>query len=407
VLATPGTVDPYLRSGTWDNPRSGTGRPSAVRSDNLEPSGGVGYRLLQTFEGRPSRALADPRVAIEHNEGALGVRVLISLILVVLGALLGAELALIGVTTPTSPSAHLPATSANASFAPVSPASVGVGSPLVPGNSAPPVADPRSYLTDAAAEGAHEGFTPIARGGESYFARVISATPGKMDWWRFATALPTWGGGSTDAPYFANSAGATSLRSSGTGNVASVPSLIRGIANCAVSLSSTSYLDAFDYWVNPGTDEILSVEFWFNLRTDPKGGALIGQYGDGAGWMVTASDHRLTLRVGDAPLLVTGAIWDLNQTYHVVVVIGGEQLPTPDYVSRIYVNGVDVARGFLPTTERGIPNESSRFEIGSYANGAGDPGVDMTIDEVVIYNRMLQPNEVAQHYNAGIGLTWP
>jgi hypothetical protein len=206
---------------------------------------------------------------------------------------------------------------------------------------------------------------------------------------------------------FLNSVGATSLRTQGGGTVTIAPGLIPGDASPSAKLAGGSYLDGVDYRVWPMPDEtIMAVEFWINFDSILGDTGLVGEWGsDGShnsGWMIYSDSGSIRMYVTGNNIAVS-SIFAANQTYHVVACWGGSQSPTADYVSRAYVNGVQVLSGNLVLSVAGTTyNEAIRFQIGQYANGAGGNALHGRIQDVSIYNRMLQPAEVRQHYQAGL-----
>lgn len=265
------------------------------------------------------------------------------------------------------------------------------------------IPDPRQYDVAATSPGS-SGFTPITNPGNSYYAQVIKSTPGLMNWWRLGKTFATWGTTSPNPPFWSNSAGAASLWSPNGSALGS--GLITGDADGAAVLTTSRYLEAFDYRAMSSTGEILSAECWVNLSNLGTDTALIGEWQSNVGWMIYNAAGTLKLYVAgshiDAPSpIVTGTL------YHVVGVWGGQQSPTPDYLSRLYVNGIEVVNGLMPLASGSIDTFATRFQVNQYGSAGGTGLAAGTWDEIALYTRMLQPDEIAQHYNAGLGLTWP
>lgn len=262
--------------------------------------------------------------------------------------------------------------------------------------------DLRTYDTNHTAAG-DTGFDAIARqtfnGRMSPYAKVIASTPGLAQWWRLNYTAPDWG-----TTQYGNSAGATTLRTLGAGTVTAAPGLVPGDPSPSAKLAGGSYLDAGDYRVFPmGAEAIMSVEFWVNFDSLLSDVGLVGEWISSSGWMVYYNTGGgLGQYVGDASLNSASGVFVAGQTYHVVCVWGGSSGPTADFVSRAYVNGVQVISGNLVISSGLHPpyTENTRFEIGQYGNGAGANALHGRIQDVSIYNRMLQPREVAQHYQA-------
>lgn len=287
--------------------------------------------------------------------------------------------------------------------------------------------DPRTYYrawTAGNGSGGNTDETPIAspyaagaiRGQLSPYARAVLSTPGLMNWWRLGKTLtqaqasppPT---SFTKAPFFANSAGAATLRTQGTGTASLVAGLIPGDPDGACKLDGSSYLDAFDYKAQCSTWEVQSVECWIKLSSLSTEFGIVAEWGNGvnstseSGWMLycPGSSGDLRLYSGDAILTASAAL-AANKLYHIVGVWGGQESSTPDYYTRIYLNGVCVANGLEAVTTFFMNPASgsySRLNIGAYNQGLANGGfLNGVVDEVSTYNRMLQPEEVAQHYQA-------
>lgn len=285
--------------------------------------------------------------------------------------------------------------------------SVPVPDPINPGDVLP---DPRTYFrpyTAGGGQGGSMGETPIAPfcangvtgGVMSSYAKAVSSTPGLMNWWRLNKDVNVNRTG--EAPYFANSCGAATLRTLGSGTATLVPGLIANDPDLAVNLNG-KHLNAFDYRAYISTNEVWSAEMWVRPSSLGADTAMMGEWMNGDGWLLyslTGSDLRL---YAGSSYIEAPNVLSVNQTYHIVGVWGGFQGPQPDYQSRIYVNGICVKAAFLVASPN-LANFGCQFEIGRYKNGGGQRAFNGVVDEVAMYNRMLQPEEVAQHYAAGIG----
>lgn len=269
-----------------------------------------------------------------------------------------------------------------------------------------PVTDVRQYDTAATFLSGGTGFTPITNPGSTYFARVMASTPGLIHWWRLGKTFSSWGGISTDTPMWANSAGAVTLWSPNGATLAG-SGLLTGDPDKAATLTTTQYLEGFDYFVKPGTHEVMTAECWVNITSAGVGtdSALMGEWQSNVGWMLHVGPSGALSLYGGSSHVDAPANLSLGTAHHVVGVIGGIQSPTPDYYSRLYVDGALVASGLL-TSSSNIDTVASRFQINQYASGAGT-GFAGTVDEVAVYSRMLQPDEITQHYQAGLGVVWP
>lgn len=276
------------------------------------------------------------------------------------------------------------------------------------GQSAAILDDPRTYYrtwTPGGGAGGNTDENPIApythNGRMSVYARAVAATPGLVHWWRFDKTLTSAGSstvGTSSPPYFANSAGATTLRSQGAGTPFRTRGLIPGEDGFGCDLNG-GYLDAFDYRAFLTTNEVMTAELWVDFRSLLSDVGLMGEWLSNSGWMLYSSTGTdLRMYFCDAYVGATGVL--STGRHHIVGVLGGNQSPTPDYYGHLYVDGVNVASGLTVNTVTGVNNSSVRFEIGNYGNGAGTHNLDGIVDEVAIYSRMLQPEEVKQHYQA-------
>lgn len=257
--------------------------------------------------------------------------------------------------------------------------------------------DPRTYDTVHTAAG-DTGFDQITKPASlSPYKKVIAATPGLAMWWPLNKIGTVYNGGLTTG--YLNAAGGTTLATSGT--VANAAGLIPGDRNGSAHLTS-AHLDAYDYRVWPMCDEtMMSVEFWINFDSISNDVGLVGEWGSSVGWTIIQVNGDLRMYVGPNFLAATG-VFATGKTYHVVGVYGGNQSPTGDFLSRLYVNGTSVQSGNLVATGSTVTvNTSVPFQIGQYANSGGTSSLSGRIQDVAIYNRMLQPAEVRQHYAAG------
>lgn len=263
--------------------------------------------------------------------------------------------------------------------------------------------DPRTYYrqwTPGSGTGS-DGENPIApytHGGQtSSYAKAVASTPGLSHWWRFDQALGAVNGAPPLAPYWANSCGATTFRSLGHATKR-VPGLIPSeVGGFACDLDGGS-LSAFDYRVIPTTLEVMSAEIWVYFRSLRDDVNIMGAWGGGAGWMIYESNSDLLIYAGAGHLTARNVL--TPGLHHIVGVWGGQQAPHGDYKTRLYVDGQCVLSGELVTPP--INNDNVWFEIGRYSNNRGANTIDGIVDEPAVYSRMLQPEEVAQHYAVGM-----
>jgi signal peptidase I len=163
-----------------------------------------------------------------------------------------------------------------------------------------------------------------------------------------------------------------------------------------------------DERLTPG--DTFSVELWFRT-TSRRGGELIGFHDTPTGatgahdrTLFLDDDGRLTFGVeagGDRRVATTTAAYDDGEWHHVVGTAG------PATGLRLYVDGVEVATGPDATS-------ATAFD-GHWRLGGGDgvldawPGaassgyVAATLDEVSVYDRVLNAQEVAWRHRAATG----
>lgn len=267
------------------------------------------------------------------------------------------------------------------------------------------IPDPRQYLTTPTNGGGAGGstlFTPIAPRGNSLFARVVSTIPGVMHWWRLGTALSTWGAqGAANDPYFPNSAGPTTLWS--VGAVSATAGLVTGDPDGAASLDG-GWLEGFDFRAMTTGEEVMSAFAIVDFASLVADSAICGEWETNNGWMLYADSDDLKLYMAGSHLDANAALSTGRHT--IAGVWGGSQAPVPDYYTRLYVDGAEVANGLVTIASGGLNNNTTRFQIGNYADGGGN-ALDAVVDEVILFSRMLQPDEITQLDMAASGVLWP
>lgn len=263
--------------------------------------------------------------------------------------------------------------------------------------------DPRTYDTVHSAAG-DTGFAPVTRPSlgmqMSPYEKVVAATPGLAAWWPLCSKATVWGVGQG----YGNACGGATLKNLGAGTDTVVPGIVPGSKNNAVKLNGAAYLVAGDYRVWPQQWEtLMTTECWVNFSTLNADVCLMGEWDNTAnGWMVFVASGDLRMYCGGNNITLSTFL-TTGKTYHIVCVFGGSGTPTADYVSRAYVNGVDVLHSNLSLAAgTDTTTKNAHFQINSYGNtDGGHTQNNMTIQHVALYQRMLQPNEVKQHYQAG------
>lgn len=269
------------------------------------------------------------------------------------------------------------------------------------------IPDVRQYGTEPTPGGTE--FSPLAGPANDLYSRVILSTPGLIHYWRLGYIETAWHQGWNDA-VFENWAGQSTLNV--FDDVTVTTGLIVGSDDGAAlfSASGGGNLMSGDYYItSPGsTSELFTQEVWVNLTAAALavgdfslGGAWNGTYG----WMVYYHvTNGLSLYIGNKNWQ-TGIELEADTTYHVVFVYGGPV----DYPSFLFVNGDLVATKAKNDGLDGFPVISilAHMEIGSYNETSAAHALDGVVDELALYSRMLQPDEITQHYQAGLGVLWP
>lgn len=99
---------------------------------------------------------------------------------------------------------------------------------------------------------------------------------------------------------------------------------------------------------------------------------------------------------------LTDATWE-----HYVITIDRDSAGTGNKFY-VYKNGTGL--GYFTNTDgtgaTSFQNTATAFQIG-YGAGGWVTGFDGSLDEIAIFNNIINADEVSQLYNAGDGLTWP
>jgi len=203
--------------------------------------------------------------------------------------------------------------------------------------------------------------------------------------------------------HFNENTGIIAYDSSGRGNNGTIhgASWTSGRSGAALSFDGVNdYVEVSDSpSLNPSGD--FSAEVWFNANTITSWQGVISKltnvnYGGGKGWniqigtaqniaslMADSSGHWVYLKTDWTPSTHT---W-----YHVVLVHHSNN------TNELYVNG-----NLEATNTHEIAFTSNPFQIGKFYTNKNDFYFNGIIDEVRIYNRALTPDEIQQHYQAGL-----
>jgi len=169
---------------------------------------------------------------------------------------------------------------------------------------------------------------------------------------------------------------------------------VSGKINKALSFDGSDYV-----LVNDSSSleiTLVTLEAWVKSPNSPGNYKYIAGKSYGGGWgsyhLYTGPSGGLRFYIGHnggyvaSPDAGTG-IWD-NNWHHIVGTYDGSSV-------KLYVDGTEISGGTISTED--IAYNSEDFYIGSYGTGYYFNGL---IDEVKIYNRALDSDEVLEHYNA-------
>jgi len=173
-----------------------------------------------------------------------------------------------------------------------------------------------------------------------------------------------------------------------------------GNANSAIDISSANYVNCG----NPSDIQALSnqvtISMWVNQDAGNWGlfSPLVNKWAGNGLYMAIDNYYdigaqqqmnRVRWRVNGTTFINSNTNVPYNTWHHIVCTYNGSQL-------RIYQNGV--LTGSLNHTGT-ITNNGVNLQIGRQANGLGNAQYDGRWDEVRIYNRALNPDEVMTLYN--------
>jgi len=227
---------------------------------------------------------------------------------------------------------------------------------------------------------------PFKRFGNQYYKTILADTP--FAYWRLGETSGIVANdelGTNDGTYV----GSPTLGSAGA---------ITGDADTAVLFNGTTdYMEVPNIEVIPTTGDF-SVEAWLKPASQ-SGSVYRGADGFGAGWSFnmfvgnTVASNNLLLTVpGDVTVTVQlFQTYSQTEFYHCVSVF---KEGTGLY---FYVNGVEL--GFSPSTSTTLRSSTRGMFL-----GVSNPIVPRNgyVDEVATYHYALTPQQVLNHYNAGI-----
>ena len=257
-----------------------------------------------------------------------------------------------------------------------------------------------NYHFDSSSNTGSSSITYASPGGQlGVYERVVASTPGLSQWFPLYESR-----NGASGKQIMSAAGGNTLFATGTGTESFVAGIVPGSRNKAIHLPSGRTLNELNYdaWAMSGHEINMTLEFWVQFSSLSNSAGLVGQWDSNNGYLVqtTGGDGSgiRMLTTGNVLASGTGAL-KAGVPLHIVAVWGGSATP-PDYISRLYVNGQQVASGTLVNSGANVYDTAGPFQVNSYASGAGT-SPSATYQHIAIYNRMLQPIEVAQHYAAG------
>ena len=271
-------------------------------------------------------------------------------------------------------------------------------------NYKPPLISPQFYLLGPLS--LISGNTPVfqekrawqlAIDAISYYQTILN-TPGLVAYWRLAEA-----NFSTVAPEEVNSF--SGLYMNGAVNQGwsgqSVSGALVGDSNTALGFQGYGYYVDVAHNATLNVTSNFSLEAWVYPKQLGANYYCVISKGSTGGYNINYSNTGYwvfgAFAVSDD--VKTSSTISFNQWHHVVATYG-----TAAHSGKIYIDGVDLTT--FPDTGSTFAGNTSNLDIGSCSPPPGGTlGLGAAIDEVAVYNSILSPSTVLQHYNAGIQAT--
>lgn len=174
------------------------------------------------------------------------------------------------------------------------------------------------------------------------------------------------------------------------------------------------YMDGNDYASIPDTTSLNissagTIEAWFKATDITAGGAIVSQWNsttNNLSWAIYGGTNLTILLDADGNPVATSCQYDTTNAnltsktwYHLAFVHDGSGTP------KVYINGKlqtgTVSSGTCPAT---LYNSSTDMEFGALEAGA-DPFTG-SIDNVILYNYVRTPAQIAWDYNRGRPVAW-
>lgn len=147
----------------------------------------------------------------------------------------------------------------------------------------------------------------------------------------------------------------------------------------------------------------MTVSCWVKVDQADVWGGFLGLFQDNgsneSGWLLGTRNQRFSFALasdgnGQLEYLQDNEDFTLGQWYHVAATYNGS-------VAKIYVNGVEKVSSTTNSGNIEYPS-SGWFQIGSYKDDNEDFRHDGSLDEITIWEKALNPQEILDVYNNGV-----
>ena len=229
------------------------------------------------------------------------------------------------------------------------------------------------------------------------FAQLPSYVPsnGLQGWWEF-------NGNANDGSVNANN---------GTVNGATLTTDRFGNINAAYSFNGiNNYIDCGNI-SSLNNSSALTISAWINYSSIVTNSRIVGAEiasNSNYGWSLALdnyySNNALKGVIRNSPtqsgsIGYTGPVLQAGVTYYTVMVYNGTANYNADRL-KLYINGVNQSLTFADSIPTTLPTTSFNTIIGGVGGSATDAPFDGTIDDIGIWNRALNQQEITDLYNA-------
>lgn len=138
-----------------------------------------------------------------------------------------------------------------------------------------------------------------------------------------------------------------------------------------------------------------TLEIWVKTTNTSMNSLIFGTYDGGSnlGHGIGLFNTNVFMAFnGASPLIVSAPMIYDGNPHHIVCTYTGT---SPNITGRVYVDGI-----LIGTSLNRSVSSTSFLDIASYTNSSG--GMVGNMDEAAIYNYVLTPTQILNHYNAGI-----